>query len=207
MGEDETSSLARPAGSREWSFDPVVLGRSECDAWVAYYRHEWVAFLRAAVGMVRTGFGMGRRRSLLGAWYVLRANQAWAPFPQNRPEDAFAFMRRFYSLVARSGHGDLDPDRAAALEVDWWRVHRQHQHDEAISTDQLTDCLNSLYSYVYSAPPSLTRKAARLRVQAMDLSDRWVVAGCSLNDTTLADERRVLVASYSALRDAAARQA
>jgi hypothetical protein len=34
----------------------------------------------------------------------------------------------------------------------------------------------------------------------MDLSDRWVRAGCHRDDPLLAEERRALVASYSALR-------
>jgi hypothetical protein len=55
------------------SFDPVRLGSREAGAWVAYYRHEWWRFLRCAVGMVRTGFGMSWPRTLLGAWFVLRA--------------------------------------------------------------------------------------------------------------------------------------
>jgi hypothetical protein len=37
---------------------------------------------------------------------------------------------------------------------------------------------------------------------AMDASDRWVAAGCDRADPLLAQERRQLVASYSALRDA-----
>ena len=68
---------ARTRGPR--SFDAVAVGRRETDAWVAYYRHEWVTFLRASVGMVASGFGMSRRDTLRGAWLVLRANQAWAP--------------------------------------------------------------------------------------------------------------------------------
>jgi hypothetical protein len=180
---------------RTWSFDPVVLGRSECDAWVAYYRHEWGAFLRAAVSMVSTGFGMGRWRSVVGAWYVLRANQMWAPYPDNDPVTAVEYMRRFYTLVTRSGHGCLDPPHAARLEVDWWRVHREHQHDPAMSADDLVDSLTALYSYVYEAPAELTAHAARLRVEAMDLSDAWVAAGCDRADPRLAAERRALVAS------------
>ena len=66
-------------------FDPVAVGRAECDAWAAYYRHEWVTFLRAAVRMVRAGFGMSRGGTLRGAWHVLRANQLWAPLPRQRP--------------------------------------------------------------------------------------------------------------------------
>jgi hypothetical protein len=194
------------AGRSRWTFDPVTLGHRECDAWAAYYRHEWPQFLAAAVGMVSAGFGMTRRRTIICAWHVLRANQAWAPYPVNNPAAACEHMRRFYTLVAKSGSLALDPVRASELEVAWWRVHREDQHNGAISGDELTNTLNALYSYVYDAPNELTRPAAALRVKAMDLSDRWVRAGCDRADPLLAEERRTLVASYAALRDATARQ-
>jgi hypothetical protein len=72
---------------------------------------------------------------------------------------------------------------------------------------EIVESLNAVYAYVYDAPPSLTEKAARLRVEAMDLSDDWVQAGCDRADPRLAVEGRALVASYSALRDATARRA
>ena len=184
------------------SFDPVLIGRRECDAWATYYRREWVPFLRAAIGMVDAGFGMGRRRTLLGAWYVLRANQVWAPYPDNDPDAAREHMRRFYALVFADGHPHLDPVRAAKLEVEWWRVHRMRQHADEVTEDELTSALIDLYAYVYQVPGTTVRAAARLRVEAMDSSDRWVAAGCDLADPLLAQERRLLVASYAALRDA-----
>jgi len=36
-------------------------------------------------------------------------------------------------------------------------------------------------------------------VEAMDLSDRWVAAGCELSDPLLAAEREALVASHTSL--------
>jgi hypothetical protein len=39
----------------------------------------------------------------------------------------------------------------------------------------------------------------------MRLSDEWVTAGCDLADPLLVRERKALVASYSALRDAVSR--
>jgi hypothetical protein len=196
---------ARAHGPR--SFDAVAVGQRETDAWAAYYRHEWTSFLRASVAMVAAGFGMGRRDTLVGAWLVLRANQAWAPFPDNDPRRARELMRRFYALLAADGalDLDLDPSRAAALEVEWWRVHREHQHDGDVTTDDLVGALVDLYSYVYAAAPGAVRPAAEWRVEAMDLSDRWVQAGCSRTDPLLAAERRALVASYSALLDAVSR--
>jgi hypothetical protein len=199
-----------------YSFDPVMLGDRECDAWVHYYRREWAPFLRASLGLVSAGFGMGPRRTVVGAWLVLRANQVWAPYPENDPDAARELMRRFYALVVADGNLDLDPVEAARREVHWWHVHRLHQradgipeavlrsprpsHDSIVAP--LVDAVADLYAYVYAVPGTTVREAARLRVAAMGRSDAWVAAGCSLSDPTLVEERRTLIASYSALRGA-----
>ena len=184
------------------SFDPVQLGRIECDAWVAYYRHEWRKLLNSSVGLVSVGFGMNRRRTLAGAWYVLRANMVWSPYPDNDPDAARDYMRRFYALVVADGQLRLDPVEAARREVEWWRVHRVHQREVGMSEDDLTKALVELYSYVYSVDGSAVHEAAHQRVLAMRLSDEWVDAGCDLDDPLLVQERQCLVASYTALREA-----
>ena len=80
-------------------FDPRAVGRFECRAWETYYRRKWLAFLIASVAMVRAGFGTSWPRTLWVAWLVLRANQKWAPVPDNDPDAARAFMARFYRLL------------------------------------------------------------------------------------------------------------
>jgi hypothetical protein len=184
------------------TFDPVRLGHRETDAWAAYYRHEWLTLLRAAVGMVRTGFGTDPVRSVVGAYHVLRATQLWAPYPDNDPDGARASMRRFYAMVAKDGGFPLDPVRAAELEVEWWRLHREHQYDPAVSEDALVESLSALYGYLYGVPPGEVREAAEQRVLAMAHSDAWVAAGCRPDDPGLTAERMALVASYSVLRRA-----
>jgi hypothetical protein len=200
MDQTQAAMKHPESAHRQASFDPVRVGQCECDAWAAYYRHEWTSFLRSAVGMVSAGFGMGRRHTLIGAWYVLQANRAWAPVPDNDPDAARDYMARFYRIVRDSGWGSLDPLTAAAHEVDWWRLHRLHQREGA-DADALVEALDVLYSYVYDVPALTMREAAALRVQAMDLSDEWVAAGCHLDDPLLTQERRALVASYTALRE------
>jgi len=189
------------------SFDSVAVGNREADAWAAYYRRDWGRFLFAAVAMVGAGFRMGPLRTLLGAMYVLRANQVWAPNPGNDPDAARESMRRFYAMVARHGGFAFDPARAARLEVEWWRLHRDHQHGRNAEVSQLQGALVALYSYVYSAEPSTMIEAAHWRVRAMDISDQWVAAGCDLDDPLLLQERRALVALYTHLREAASRSA
>jgi len=189
------------------SFDPVLLGRRECAAWAAYYRHEWGRVLISSVGLVRAGFGMAWPKTLLGAWYVLRANQAWAPYPDNDPDAARGYMRRFYALVAADGELELNPAEAARREVEWWRVHRMHQREAELSEADLARALRELYAHVYDAAPEDVAEAAHHRVGAMRLSDEWVGAGCDRADPRLADECRELIASYTALLPAVARPA
>lgn len=209
MGTRRLSRLGARSGSRAApgprAFDAVVVGNRETDAWVSYYRRDWRRFLVASVYMVGSGFGMGPWRTLLGAWHVMRANQLWAPIPDNDPDGARESMRRFYALVFKSGAPDLDPVQASRLEVEWWRVHRAHQYGRGSDDDALKAALVSLYAYVYGVDGAAMQEAAAWRVRAMDLSDRWVAAGRRREDPALLEQRRALVASYAALRDAAAR--
>jgi hypothetical protein len=187
-------------GARD--FDADALGRAETDAWAGYYRREWRAVLVASVRMVRIGFGMPWPRTLAGAWFVLRANQAWAPYPENDPDRARDLMRRFYALVVEDGQLELDPYEASRREVEWWRVHRIHQRETGASEGDLEQALVELYSYVYEVEPDSVREAARHRVIAMAHSDQWVANGCHLDDPLLASERGELIASYTQLRAA-----
>jgi hypothetical protein len=188
-----------PAGHR---FDPVLVGGREVDAWVAYYRHDWPRLMVASVGLVRAGFGMGPWRTVAAAWHVFRANRHWSPYPDNDPDAARRSMERFYALVAATGGVSIDAGRAARLEVRWWHLHRQRQHRRLADDEQLERALADLYAYAYGVPRNAMLEAARWRVRAMDLSDRWVADGRRRDDPLLRQERRALVRSYTALRDA-----
>jgi hypothetical protein len=183
-------------------FDPVRLGGYEADAWVNYYRRRWLAVLAASVGMVRVGFGMSWPRTLLGAWYVLRGNQKWAPYPDNDPAGAREAMRRFYALVVRSSGETFDVPEASRLEVEWWRVHRDRQHGVDGPVDELTGAVAALYAHVYAVPVDSVREAARHRAVAMDISDRWVAAGRDPASPAIAVERAELIEGYRLLRAA-----
>ena len=133
-----------------------------------------------------------RRRRSLGAWYVLRANQAWAPFPDNDPvprASTDAPLLRTRRGVG-SHHGST-PRGHRCSRSSGGASTASISTTPAITADELVDTLNALYAYVYDAPPELTRPAAALRVEAMDLSDQWVDRGCDLDDPLLArnDER------------------
>jgi len=192
--------------SRLRSFDPLRLADLEYRAWVGYYLRQWPRVLVASVGLVRVGFGLGWFQTLRGAWLVLRANQLWAPYPDNDPERAVACMRRFYALVALSHGEPADPAKAAELEVDWWRAHREGQHADDPSgpgdsepAAELVESLTRLYRFLYNEPESAVRPAAVHRARAMDLSDEWIRQGCRPDSGLLPLEHAALVRCYASL--------
>jgi hypothetical protein len=197
------SPARRPARRRAGasalrSFDPVKVGNLETELWVTYYRRQWVPFLAASLRVVHGTFGMDWLRTIHGAWLVLRANQLWAPDPGD-PDGARRCMSRFYGLLLLSHGEPADPVRAARLEVDWWAAHREHQYDEGSDTGPLVTALARLWAYVYDVDEDAVTPAARHRARAMDISDRWVAAGCDPGSTLIAEERAELVRCYSAL--------
>src|SRR5450631_4711549 len=171
------------------AFDPRRVGRLESAAWVAYYRRKWLPFMGSAIALTRHTFGLPWPSTIRGAWLVLRANQLWAPFPDNDPDGARRTMQRFYRLVKRRYHEPFDPATAARLEVEWWRVHRAHQHGDADDDMGLIAALAALYAYVYDAPDATVRRAAEQRALAMRHSDQWVRDGRQ-SDSPAIDEIR-----------------
>jgi Family of unknown function (DUF5995) len=187
---------------RHRAFDPHRVGTLERDAWVDYYLHRWGRLLIVSVALVRAAYGMGPVRTLAGAWHVLRANQLWAPYPDNDPLGARAHMERFYRLLVKAGADEIDPQVAARLELEWWRVHRllQRAPDAGGTTEaHLVDALAALYAHVFAVDPEKVRDAAAERAAAMVVSDRWVAEGCAPHSPDLGQEKAALVRSYAAL--------
>jgi hypothetical protein len=191
-------SMGSPGGR---SFDPCRIADLEYRMWVAYYLRRRTRLLAAAVRLLRLGFGTELGRILRGAWLVLRAVQLWAPFPDNDPDGAQARMHDLYALVRLRFGEPADPARAASLEIDWWRAHRERQHapDPVKTGDELVESVTRLYCYLFGTTEAMVRPAAVHRVQAMDLSDQWVREGCPPDSPLLPLERAALVRAYAAL--------
>ena len=192
-------SMGSPGELR--SFDPFRIADLEYRMWVAYYLRRWTHMLAASVRLLRLGFGTDLPRVLQGAWLTLRAVRLWAPFPDNDPDGAWACLHELYALVRHRFGEPADPARAASLEIDWWRAHRQRQYasDPAETGDELVDSVTRLYCYLFGEPEVVVRPAAVHRVQAMDLSDQWVREGCLPNSPLLPLERAALVRAYATL--------
>jgi hypothetical protein len=179
--------------------DPSRAADLECAAWVAYYQRRWLTLLAAAVGLLHAGLGMSWPRTVRAAWFALRAIQLWAPIPDNDPDGARRYLRRFYALVKATHGRPGDPAEAARLEVEWWRVHRAADQVAPGARDELVHALVRSYASVFGVAESAVHLAAVHRSRAMEISDRWVAQGRRRDSQLLALERAALAQSYAAL--------
>ena len=156
------AARSRGQPSRLRLFDPARIADLEYRAWTGYYRRNWPQVLAALAGLVRAGFGMDWYSTLHGAWLLLRASQLWAPVSGNDPAGARACMQRFYALVKLSCGEPASPAQAAALELDWWRVHRQIPYATGPrgAGDELVESVTQLYCYLYGEREAAVRPAA-----------------------------------------------
>jgi len=87
--------------------------------------------------------------------------------------------------------------------VAWWREYRVLQRERADADEAaLVTALADLYAYVYQRPVQHLLAPAQDRAMAMRVSDAWVADGCRIEDPRVAQERRLLVRSYTRLLDA-----
>lgn len=146
------------------SLDPQRVAQLECALWVAYDRGELIRFLRTAVLVIRHVFGLSWLSTVRASWFLLRATQLWAPYPDNDAAGARRAMERFYRLLKQQSGEPFDPAEAARLEVEWWHLHRMHQHSNAGSDERaLVDALAALYAYAFRVPDIAVRIAAEQR--------------------------------------------
>ena len=181
-------------------FDPARVAYYETENWVAYYQKRWLRLLGVSVGMVRASYGLNPLQAAYGAYLVMRAEVAAAPFPNNDIPLAERYMRRFYAFIKRVHREQFDVDETAHLEVRWWVIHRQ-LFGQA-ENQPLVEALADLYSSTYSVPRERVRPAAHHRAEAMLYSDRWVNEGRAPGSPLLAQVRAELERSYAALRAA-----
>jgi hypothetical protein len=183
------------------AFDPVRVGTIEQEAWAAYYQREWARLLQSLLDLIQGQFGLSPAQSLEAAYVATQAQVVWADRGTSGGE-AEELMRQFYALVRAPSGGRYDPDRAAALEINWWAVHRDR--DRYPDSTALAQAVADLYAEIYGLPVQAAVPAGEHRARAMEYSDLWIREGTARDSPLLATVRAELVQSYQALHEALA---
>jgi hypothetical protein len=133
LGRKGFGVLLRPAEPMR-SFDPVVLGAAERDAWVRYYRRQWLPFLAAAWRLTREGAGTPLPQTALRAWRAAH-------------RDAVTALADLYAQLYDVAPSAVEP--AARLRAEATRVSDAWVAagcpDDAAALDRIRDLLVTSY--------------------------------------------------------------
>ena len=115
-------------------------------------------------------------------------------------EKASPALRSYFELIHNTSNRDFDVKRTAALELEWWIVHRQR---DRYPHDALGRACAAATASLYMVPADATLEQGQLRAEAMLLRDAREEAG-SVTEKDWATVESLLHLSYVSLSRALA---
>ncbi len=146
-------------------FDAAAVGKLDTDMWRSYYERRPFRLFEQMITLLRAQYGMRPLEALTNAYraahaaFVFKDGRSRADYQKALPD-----LEAYYADIAERSGNSFDPHRAAALELEWWIVHRERPPG-------LPAALAALESEIYGIPPQRFQEHARLRAEAMDLRD------------------------------------
>lgn len=162
---------------RSYVGDPDIVAYYEKEGWEAYYDRNWPRALWLLVRLNHEAFGMSWVDALAAALDTVRASIAFAPLEGNDIPKATRYMARFYERARRTLDISADAQTLAALELDYWIVHRElairrKQNREDDDIEPMVGSLAALHAALFNATPQAMRLSAEWRARAAEAVDR-----------------------------------
>lgn len=167
-------------------FDPAEVARLETAMWRSYYAKKPVLLFWQLAGGLRQQFhapfwrSFGLAFEATRAAFVFKQGQSRADYQQALP-----LLIDYYRAIQELTIEPFNIRRVAALELDWWIVHRQR---ERYSYSDLAHALALTSAALYDQPALTFTQYAHLRADAMRLCDG---AGQQPNGASEADWQRI----------------
>lgn len=186
--------LPRPV--KPLDFDPDMMARLETQMWRTYYDKNYPELTYQLWEATRTQFGGSPFNALQIAYQAAQAARIFqASRNRDEAEAALPPLLRYYQLLQKQSGNDFDPAVAAAMELDWWQLRREHAPPEKIIA-----VLSELYGLVNNQSPAVMVDAVRYRVEAMAFRDARRNSGLVADEWNTLEE--ILRLSYHHLREA-----
>lgn len=162
---------------RTYVENPDIVAYYEKEGWRAYYDRKWVRAFWLLVKLNREAFRMSRFTAYTAAIDTVRASIAFAPLEGNDIPKAQDYMTRFYEKARRTLDIPVDAQTLAALEIDYWIVHRElavrrklNREDDDI--EPMVNSLNALHAALFDSSLEAMRSSAEWRALAAKTVDR-----------------------------------
>jgi hypothetical protein len=157
-------------------FNPEQVAYYEKAGWQAYYERRWLRVLSLMVGLNRAEFQMPLPAAIAAAWETMRAAVAFAPLDNDLVKTQH-YLARFYARAGRFVHLAADADTLAALELEYWVVHRRlaiqrQQNPTQEDLEPMVESLARLHAALFGSTPAAQRTSAEWRARAAAAVDR-----------------------------------
>jgi hypothetical protein len=164
------AELARPRRADIRVFDPDEVARLETAMWRSYYDRRRLPLFGQLVSLLQGQFHLQPLRAVAMAGLAARAA---AVFQVGASHDdyrrALPYLERYYAGIRTVSDVPFDPQRAAALELEWWIVHREVEDHPP---GDLENALAELAAELYQVPAERLWTHAARRAEAMTIRDR-----------------------------------
>jgi len=171
----------------------------ETATWRSYYDHQPVRLFGELTELLRRQYGFPFWRSVAGAYHAARAAEVFQAGHQR--EDymrALPDLVRYYRLIRRTGTEQFDVNKVAALELEWWIIHRERAR---YGRQELDRSLAELQGAIYQQPSARFAEHAHARAEAMLLRDQRAAEAGSPSPQDWNKIRGLLDISWVSLRD------
>jgi len=152
-----------------FEFDPERVAYFEAAGWHAYYDHKWLKMLLLLVRLCQEQFHIPFPMSLVAAYYTTRASLAWVPVDHDERK-VLAYLEKFYRVARRYSGLAYDVPRVAALELQYFDVHRRLSGKP--EKDEFLQTLVDLHSAIFGLPAERVQESAEWRLRAATTVDQ-----------------------------------
>jgi len=164
------AELVRPRRTDIRVFDPDEVARLETAMWRSYYDRRRLPLFGQLVSLLQSQFHLQPLRAVAMAGLAARAA---AVFQVGSGHDdyrrALPYLERYYAGIRTVSEVPFDPRRTAALELEWWIVHREVEDHPP---GDLEHALAELAAELYQVPAERLWTHAARRAEAMTIRGR-----------------------------------
>lgn len=154
--------------TRKFTMRPDRVAYFEAAGWKAYYDRKWFKMLRLIVLLCQQQFHIPFPMSLAAAYYTTRASFAWVPVEHDERK-VLRYLEKFYAVARRYSGLRYDVKRVAALELQYFEVHRRLSGKE--EKEEFLQALIALHCAIFGLTPEQARESAEWRLLAANIVD------------------------------------
>jgi hypothetical protein len=167
--------LAAPRQTDLRDFDPDIVAKLETDMWRSYYSRQRFRLFLELGKLLREQYHAPLIRSNVMAFHAAKAAFVFKDGKGRADyERALPDLVRYYTAIRRMSATPFDVKRVAALELEWWIIHRERKNHALKDLDR---SLAELQAAIYEMPVTKFMEHGRLRADAMRIRDDKAEAG------------------------------